>query len=85
MTNKRYIKGSWRTIKAKFGDIINISLNLEDLKTLNQTKGYIKLSIMKRKEPDQYWNDLYIVENDYKPKEKKDKLDSTNDEVLPFN
>jgi len=62
---KNYVKGNGKKIDWKFWQIINISLNLEDLKRLPQNKGYIKLTISDRKEPDQYWNNVVIYENEY--------------------
>lgn len=62
---KNYVKGNGKRINTQYGEIINISLNLEDLQRLKQNKGYVKLTIVDRKEPDQYGNNLSIFENEY--------------------
>ena len=96
---KKYIKGSAKAVETKYGEIINLSLNLDELNSCQSESWYIRLSIMKRKEADQWGNTHYIVENTFKPQndawEKKTELkpvdmkaqfinDDDNDEELPF-
>lgn len=66
MADKNFVKGSGKKIEFNNGGyVINISLNVEDLKRLPQNKGYVKLTLSERKAPDQYGNNIMIYENDY--------------------
>lgn len=92
MADKNFIKGNWKEITFEnWGSILNLNLRFEDLEKLPREKGYIRLTVWKRKEKDEYWNTHYIYENDYKKEttdEKKVKdekywwTDSSQD--LPF-
>lgn len=73
--SKNYV-GNGRTIKTQYGELYNISISLEKIKSLANEKGYINLTVGKLKEKDKYDNDLAVFENDYK--KDKDKSD------LPF-
>lgn len=88
---KNYVKWSAKLVKTQFWDLINITLNLEDLQRLPQFKGYVKLTIAPRKEIWQYWDTHLIYENDYTPAgENKDesapskKSSNSMDDELPF-
>ena len=67
---KNYLKGSAK--QRDFGPdnyIINIDLLLSDLQAkcpVNE-RGYVKISISKLKEPDQYGNTHSIYQNDFVP------------------
>lgn len=93
MSEKHYIKGGIKEIQtANWGHFFSMTLNLDDLASCNLSdKGYIRLNMSKRKEPDAYWNTHYIVENDWqpdqtksKPKEEVRKVDEISVEDFPF-
>ena len=65
MADKNYIGGSAKVVSTQFGEIINLSLKLEDMQKIVNEKGYMNISVMKRKEPGQYGDTHYVVENDY--------------------
>lgn len=65
MVEKNYIKWSAKAFKTQYWEIINLSLNLAQLNALNNNNWYIRLSVLKKKETDQWGNTHYIVENTY--------------------
>lgn len=44
---------------------MNLSLKLADMEKIVNDKGYVNMTVMKRKEPGQYGDTHYVVENDY--------------------
>lgn len=97
MSNKstrNWIKGSARSVKfANGGEIINLSLNLDELNKLPNNKGYIQISIATKEETDQYGNTHSVYENDFKPEKQTGAKAKTNytpktqeeaDDDLPF-
>lgn len=82
MSDKKYISGSARAVQTQHGEILNLSLRLADMQAIVNEKWYVNMSIMKRKEIGQYGDTHYVVENDYKPKQKQDNL-STVKAVFP--
>ena len=69
--DKTYI--NWICKEVQFnnwGSIINISLKLEDLQDLANEKGYINMTINKRKEPGKFNETHYLKLNEYKSKDK---------------
>lgn len=95
---KNFIKGSAREVEfSNGGSVLNISLNMQQLQELEQTKGYVNLTISARREADQYGNTHMIYENTFKPKEgaqaatpkakpaaKKAAPDGDTEDDLPF-
>jgi len=65
MADKNYIGGSAKVIPTQYGDMMNLSLKLEDMQKIVNEKGYVNMTVMKRKEPGQYGDTHYVVENDY--------------------
>lgn len=65
MSEKNYIKWSAKAVPTQFWEIINLSLNLDELNKLPNNNGYIRLSVMKKRETDQWGNTHYVVENTY--------------------
>jgi len=63
---KKYIGGSARAISTQYGEIMNLSLKLEDMQKIVNEKGYVSMTVMKRKEQGQYGDTHYVVENTYK-------------------
>ena len=82
MENKKNYVGSGKTKSLQFGEVQELSLNIEQLNKLPRTaKGYIRVTVSKRREPDQFGNDLAVVENTYVP---KTKATDANEDSLPF-
>lgn len=72
MSDKKYIGWTAKAVSTQYGEFINLSLKLSDMQAIVNEKGYVNMTVMKRKEVGQYWDTHYVVENDYKPKEKVD-------------
>lgn len=67
-----FIKGSVRQVTFNNGGtVFNVSINVEDLAQHKDDKGYARIVIVERREPDQYGNTHYMKVNDYKPEEKE--------------
>lgn len=83
---KNYVKWSAKLIKTQYWEIMNISINVEDLWRLPQNKWYVKLTIAEKKEVDKYWNTHSIYENDYVGSWETTQPNNTNntEEDLPF-
>ncbi len=65
MADKKYIGGSAKAVSTQYGEILNLSLKLEDMQAIVNEKGYVNMTVLKRKEPWQYGDTHYVVENDY--------------------
>jgi len=65
MADKKYIGGSAKAVSTQYGEILNLSLKIEDMQAIANEKGYVNMTVMKRKEPGQYGDTHYVVENDY--------------------
>lgn len=82
MENKKNYVGSGKTKSLQFGEVQELSLNIEQLSKLPRSaKGYIRVTVSKRREPDQFGNDLAVVENTYVPKTRPT---DANEDALPF-
>ena len=67
---KTYI--DWTTCKAinwQFGEFFNMSFNYEKLQQYVNDKGYINMTMSKRREVWQYGDTHYFTLNDWKPEE----------------
>lgn len=65
---KTYI--DWTTCKAvswQFGEFFNMSFNVEKMKQYANEKGYVNMTMSKRKEPGQYGDTHYFVLNEWSP------------------
>lgn len=61
-----YVNGYCKAIQTQFGEIINFEVNPNDLNMLPKNdKGFVKLSMMKRREPGKYGETHYMKLNDY--------------------
>lgn len=67
---KNYIRGSAKLANTEFGEVINISLDIKELNNLKQEKGFIKLTIAKRKETGKYGDTHSVYENTFEPETK---------------
>jgi hypothetical protein len=68
MADKKYLKGSAK--ERVFGDgnsLLNISVNVDELASLPNVKGYVNITVSKRREVDKYGNTHSLMLNEYKP------------------
>jgi hypothetical protein len=68
MSDKKYIKGNARAVQTQFGEILNLSLSLDDLKKCKLHNGFIRLQVKKRKEEGKFKETHYVVEDTYESK-----------------
>ena len=65
---KTYIDGtSCKAINGQFGEFFNMSFNIEKLQQYANEKGYVNMTMSKRKEPGQYGDTHYFVLNEWSP------------------
>lgn len=73
MASKTYVKGSAKKIDFdNGGSIINLSVNLENLKEHADEKGWVRLVCSERTSPDMYGNTHSLYLNEWKPTPKAD-------------
>ena len=58
---------SCKAINGQFGEFFNMSFNVEKLQQYVNEKGYVNMTMSKRKEPGQYWDTHYFVLNEWNP------------------
>lgn len=71
---KIYAKGAYaKQIEGKYGDILKLSLKVEDFKQFidqhKNEKGYVNLAIMSKREPDERGNTHNVMLDTWKPQE----------------
>ena len=92
---KTYINGmNCKAISGQFWEFFNISINFEKLQQYVNDKGYINITMSKRREVGQYWDTHYFVLNEYNPENntidnaenitKDNKTDEISVEDIPF-
>ena len=65
---KTYIDGtSCKAINGQYGEFYNMSFNLEKLQQYANDKGYVNMTMSKRKEAGQYGDTHYFTLNDWTP------------------
>ncbi len=65
---KTYIDGtSCKTVSGQFGEFFNMSFNLEKLQQYANEKGYVNMTMSKRREVGQYGDTHYFTLNEWKP------------------
>lgn len=69
METKNYINWSAKVVQTQWGEILNLSLKLEDLQRIVNEKGYVAISVSKRKEPGKYGDTHSVYQNTYKPRD----------------
>jgi hypothetical protein len=63
---KTYIDGtSCKAISGQFGEFFNVSINVEKLQQYANEKGYVNMTMSKRREVGQYGDTHYFVLNEY--------------------
>ncbi len=76
---KTYIDGtSCKAVNGQFWEFFNISVNVEKLSQYANEKGYVNMTMSKRKEPGQYGDTHYFTLNEWSP-ESRDNNDSSGD------
>ena len=65
MATKKYIKGSAKAIQTQYGEILNLSLSLDDLKTCKIHNGFVRLQITKRASEGKFGETHSVTENTY--------------------
>lgn len=84
---KNYLKWSAKTFTFNNGNsIIKVSIHKDALNNLKPNeKGYVKFIVAKRKEEDQWGNDMMMYEDTYVPDPSKVKEHVENKKAeLPF-
>jgi len=93
---KTYIDGtSCKAINGQFGEFFNISINIEKLQQYANEKGYVNMTMSKRREVGQYGDTHYLTLNEYNPENSSNNnsnsnnssesnSDQINPEDLPF-
>jgi len=65
---KTYIDGtSCKAINGQFWEFFNISINVEKLQQYANEKGYVNMTMSKRREVGQYGDTHYFTLNEYNP------------------
>ena len=64
-------KSNCKAITGQYWEFFNISFNVEELKTFQNEKWYVNLTMSKRREADQFGNTHIVCLNEYKPKRQK--------------
>ena len=65
---KTYIEwASCKAINWQYGEFFNMSFNIEKLKQYANEKGYVNLTMSKRREVGQYGDTHYFTLNEYNP------------------
>lgn len=58
---------SCKAINGQFGEFFNMSFNIEKLQQYANEKGYVNMTMSKRKEPGQYGDTHYFTLNEWSP------------------
>ena len=82
---KTYIDGtSCKAINGQFWEFYNMSFNLEKLQQYANEKGYVDMTMSKRREAGQYGDTHYFTLNDWKPEgEGNDSAEWGNNNTQP--
>lgn len=98
MSQEKIYVGSGKTQSSQYGDFYKVSICLSDLPKEHITeakngKKYINLTVNKKREVDQYGNDLSVKVDTFKPDPskkdqahtpKKEYAEPVEDDSLPF-
>ena len=70
---KVYIDGtSCKAVQGQFGEFYNISVNIEKLQQHANEKGYVNMTMSKRREVGQYGDTHYFTLNEWTPEGNSD-------------
>jgi len=67
MSEKVYV-GNGKIRSSQYWEFYTLWLKVSELEKYVWDSGYVSLVVNKRKEADNYGNDLSVIINDYKPK-----------------
>lgn len=94
MSNEVKYCGNGRVLTTKYGDLIKLGMNTDDLKLLTENlndKGWVNVLVKKKKNPMEGKPELYLVIDDYvkadnneAPPEVIDNQPPPEDDDLPF-
>ncbi len=76
---KTYIE--WTSCKAinwQFWEFFNISINIEKIQQYANEKGYVNMTMSKRREVGQYWDTHYFTLNEYNPENNNNSTTDNN-------
>lgn len=60
---KNYIGGSARAVPTQYGEILNLSIKVEDLLKIQNAKWYAAVSVFKRKDTSEFGDTHYLIDN----------------------
>jgi len=76
VAEKIYVKAYAKARTTKVGELVNLSIDVEDFNRLAEQyaneKGRLKLTLLKRREEGQYGDTHYLVVDTFVPKPKVD-------------
>lgn len=81
---KTYIEWtSCKAVQGQFGEFYNISVNLEKLQQYANEKGYVNMTMSKRREVGQYGDTHYFTLNEWSPEwsNKSESMNNSNTQV----
>lgn len=87
---KTYIEGTAaKEVTGQFGSFFNMSFNLKKLEQYANEKGYVNMTMSKRREVGQYGDTHYLTLNEWSPEweskpSKKESGDDISVEDIPF-
>lgn len=86
MAEKRFVESFCKEVETQYGSLFNIDIKKEDFDSLPvNDAGFVKLTLLRRKEVWQYWQTHYLVLNDYKKDKESDwARPAPADDDLPF-
>ena len=74
---KTYIEwASCKAINGQFWEFFNMSFNIEKLQQYANEKGYVNLTMSKRREVGQYGDTHYFTLNEYNPNNNQNNTES---------
>lgn len=79
----KYVKGSFKVKNGKFGEFFSMSLNVDELKQYADEKGYVRLTIKQKREPNDFGTHTVVIDEwrPSKPGYSNEKIDPND---LPF-
>lgn len=83
--SKTYINGiSVKEKEGQYGSFFNVSINIDKIKEHANEKGYVNMTVSKRKEVWQYGETHSCTLNEWKYKQENKSPDDISVEDLPF-
>ncbi len=81
---KTYIDGtSCKAVTGQFGEFFNISVNIEKLSGYANEKGYVNMTMSKRKDVGQYGDTHYFTLNEWSPEGRGESQFATTPDQAP--